>query len=292
MTAQAPSTEQIRDAWEAIAPRFDEFATPETIGFGERILGRLGLDTGTRLLDVAAGSGALSLPAARLGAEVVAVDIAPAMIERLQARARTDGLTNVAGRVMDGSALEFDDDTFDVSVSQNGVSVFPDMKRGLAEMVRVTKPGGTVLVVAFGALERAEFLGFFVGAAKAAVPDFTPMPVDQPPLPFQVSDPAVFRARLAEAGLTDVTVETTTWDMPVESAMHLWNFIASGHPIGAQMIASLTREHQVETQRVLDGMLRERSGGEPGAVIHTELNVGVGTKPEGSAHDHRLSRTQ
>ena len=88
------------------------------------MLGRAGLRPGERLLDVAAGTGALGLPAARFGAQVLATDIAPAMIERLEARARAEGLTNIEARVMDGHALELEDDTFDVSASQLGVSLF------------------------------------------------------------------------------------------------------------------------------------------------------------------------
>lgn len=108
-------TEQIRTAWDALAPGFDRHTTPHTMRYGEQILNEIAIGPGARFLDVAAGSGALALPAARRGARVVAVDIAPAMVERLAARAREEGL-----------------------------------ERGLAEMVRVTRPGGTVLVAAFG----------------------------------------------------------------------------------------------------------------------------------------------
>jgi len=58
-----------------------------------------------RFLDVAAGTGALSIPAARLGAQVMATDISPAMVKRLNARAREEGLPNLDARVMDGLAL-------------------------------------------------------------------------------------------------------------------------------------------------------------------------------------------
>src|SRR5690606_11409635 len=116
------------------------------------------------VLDVAAGSGALSLPAARLGARVLAVDISPGMVERLAARARAEGLANLETRVMDGHALELEDNTFDLAASQFGVMLFPDLPRGLSEMARVTRPGGRVLVVTFGPFEQVEFIGFFIRA--------------------------------------------------------------------------------------------------------------------------------
>ena len=105
------------------------------------------------------------------------------MIERLGARARAEGLTDIEGRVMDAQALDLADGTFDVSASQNGVTMVPDLDTGLAEMVRVTRPGGTVLVVAFGALDKAEFLGFFISAVKPVVPGFTGPPIDPHPCP-------------------------------------------------------------------------------------------------------------
>lgn len=273
----APTPEQIRAGWDQVAPRFDEHLTTATIASGEERLLRHGVTAGMRVLDVAAGSGALAIPAARLGAQVVATDLSPVMIERLATRARDEGLTAVETRVMDGLDLDLDDDEFDLSVSQHGVSLFGDMARGLREMARVTRPGGRVLVIAFGPPPQAEFLTFFIGAVRAAVPGFTGLPTDPPPLPFQVADPDRLRDKLTGAGLTDVEVEPDVWDLPVRSAAHLWDVVTSSNPIGAAMVADLTDEQAAEARKVLDGMLRERSGGGPEAVLHTALNIGVGT---------------
>ncbi len=273
-----PPPEQVADAWDALAAGYDEFITPESLRHGEIALGRVEIGPGTRFLDVAAGTGALSIPAARRGAEVVATDLAPAMIERLVARARAEGLTHVEGRVLDTRALVFPDDTFDVSASQNGVTMLPDLDAGLAEMVRVTRPGGTVLVAAFGPLPKVEFLTFLLDAARAAVPDFTGPPMDPPPPPFQLADRDVFRERLTEAGLHDVAVDTITWDMTVESPTHLFNEVATSNPIGARLVAGLSEDQRTEVLRVLDGLLHERSGDRPSAVLHADVNVGIGVK--------------
>lgn len=276
MTTHAPNPQQIRAAWDTLADGFDEFMTPLTMRVGEQIVDRLGIRPGSRVLDVAAGSGAVALAAARAGARVTATDVAPRMIEALRARAHAAGLADLDSRVMDGMALELADDTFDVSASLNGVSVFPDLAGGLAELVRVTRPGGRVAVGAFGAFPKAEFIAFFISAIRATVPGFTPPPGPLPP--FRLADPEVFRRQLAAAGLTGCTVETISWDMAFESATDLWNAVTSSNPIAVQVIADLT-DHQVEQVRqVLDGMLRERSGGRAGAVLHTDINLGIGTK--------------
>jgi ubiquinone/menaquinone biosynthesis C-methylase UbiE len=140
MTTQ--ELEQTRAAWDKIAAGYDEFVTPTHMWLGNEAVRRAGLRPGMRLLDVAAGSGALSIPAARLGAQVLATDISPIMVKRIDARARKEGIVNVEARIMDGHALELEDDTFDISGSQYGVMLFPDLPRALSELARVTKPGG------------------------------------------------------------------------------------------------------------------------------------------------------
>src|SRR5262249_3488672 len=156
---------------------------------------RAELRRGMRFLDVAAGSGALSIPAARIGAQVLATDQSSVMLDLLGKRARDEGL-GIETRVMDGHALEFDDNSFDMAGSQFGVMLFPDMPKGIREMARVVKPSGRVLIIVYGDPHRIEFLAFFVDAIQSARPDFTGPPMDPPPLPFQLQDPERLRNEL------------------------------------------------------------------------------------------------
>lgn len=276
MITQTSSETAVRDAWDAIADRFDRYATPQTMAFGTQVMARLPLGPGVAVLDVAAGSGGLSIPAARTGADVVAVDIAPTMIERLAARGRAEGLTTLQARVGDGTALDVDDDTFDVAVSMNGVSLFPDLEAGLRELVRATRPGGTVLVATFGPVQRAEFIAFWLRALQATAPGAIPTPPDPMP-PFRLADPSTFRKALVAAGLHDVGVETATWEMAFDSVDHLMDTTLGSNPIAGQLTAGVTDQQLDQARQVLDGMLRERSGGDPGAVLHTEMRIGQGT---------------
>jgi ubiquinone/menaquinone biosynthesis C-methylase UbiE len=269
---------QIEHAWTEIAPGYDEHVTPANMAIAEGALQRVGLRPGMRVLDVAAGSGALSLPAARTGAEVLATDLSPAMVERLEARAREEGLSNLEARVMDGHHLDLEDDTFDLSGSQFGVMLFPDLPRGLSELARVTKPGGQVLLVTMGPPAEIEFLGYFLEAVKSVVPGFAGLPMDPPPLPFQVADPERLREALADAGLSDVRVETANHRLAFESGPEMWDWVTASNPIGADLVADLSEEDETAAQRALDGMLRERSGGGEPAVLNNTVNIGTGTK--------------
>jgi len=273
------TSEGTRDAWDNIAAGYDELVTPTHMWLANEGLRRVGLGPGTRFLDVAAGSGALSIPAARLGAQVLATDMSPVMLERLDARARKEGL-ELETRVMDGHALALADDTFDMSGSQFGVMLFPDMPRGIAELARVTRPGGRVLMTVYGAPEKIEFFGFFVHAIQAVVPSFTGPPMDPPPLPFQLQDPEKLRRELANAGLKDIRVETITENLEFRSGQHLWDWLTNSNPIVGGVLAelNLTDEQRATVQQTLDDMVQKRSGGSGPAVLTNPINIGVGTK--------------
>jgi ubiquinone/menaquinone biosynthesis C-methylase UbiE len=277
MTTQ--EQEQTRAAWDRIATGYDDFVTPTNMWAANEGLRRAGLSPGMRFLDVAAGSGALSIPAARLGARVLSTDMSPVMLERLKARARKEGL-NVETRVMDGHALELEDNTFDVAGSQFGVMLFPDMPRGISELARVTKPGGRVLMTVLGAVQRVEFFDFFIRAIQAAVPGFTGPPVDPPPLPFQLQDPQRLHQEMARVGLKEIRVASITEKLEYQSGQQLWDWLTNSNPIAGAVLAEakITKEQTEVVRHALDRMVRERAGASGTAVLTVPINIGVGTK--------------
>ena len=273
------TSETTRDAWDKIATGYDRTNTPTQMWVGNEGLRRAGLRAGMKFLDVAAGSGALSIPAARLGAQVLATDQSPAMLEHLDARAIEERLT-IETRVMDGHALALEDNAFDVAGSQFGVMLFSDMPRGIREMARVVKPGGRVLMNVYGDPHRIEFFGFFVGAIQSVVPSFEGPPMDPLPLPFQLQDPERLRQELTKAGLQQVSVETITEKTAFESGEHMWDWLVNSNPIVADVLGhlNLTADQLVVVRKTLDGMLRKRAGGSGPAVLTAPINIGIGIK--------------
>lgn len=278
MTTPTTAPAAPMEAWDAIAAQFDEHVTPGNFALATAALRLAGLQSGHRFLDVAAGTGSLGLPAARLGAEVLGTDWSPAMVERFTARAVAEGLPAVA-RVMDCHDLDLADDSYDITGSQFGVMLVPDEAVALREMVRVTRPGGRVLLVAFGNPAYFEALQFLLAALRAVVPGFTGPGPGAPLLEFQVSDPEVLRTRLVEAGLTEVTVETGRQErVEVRSGADLWTWCLSSNPIPGRLVADLGTGQRAEVIAVLDGMVRERAGGAGTAVLTAPVNIGVGRK--------------
>ena len=177
---------------------------------------------------------------------------------------------------MNAHVLDLPDGAFDVTGSQFGVMLVPDQPRALREMVRVTKPGGRVLMIAYGDPTMIDFLGFFFGALRVVVPEFEGLPDDPPPLEFQAADPEELRRRMLDAGCTDVTVERASEEL-VRSGQELWDWCLGSNPIAGMLLADLTDEQKTTLRQVLDGMLRERSGGNRPAVLTGPVNIAIGT---------------
>lgn len=114
---------------------------------GEGLVGRLGITKGLRVMDLGCGDGTTAVPAARLGAEVLGVDIASNLVEAGNRRAEEEGLTNLRFQEGDASDLaELGSDTFDLVVSIFGAMFAPRPFDVAKEMVRVTRPGGRIVM--------------------------------------------------------------------------------------------------------------------------------------------------
>jgi ubiquinone/menaquinone biosynthesis C-methylase UbiE len=114
------------DHWDTAALHYEKTAHPFTARYAEAALARVALTPESRVLDVAAGTGALALAAARTGAQVLATDFSTGMVARIAAAT----VPNVEVRVMDGQALDLPDASFDAVFSIFGVARVSSRWRG------------------------------------------------------------------------------------------------------------------------------------------------------------------
>ncbi len=109
----------------------------------ELVVERADPKPGERVLDAATGTGAVAILAARCGADVVGMDLAPVLIDTAQKRAAQEGVA-VLCEVGDAEAMPYEDSSFDVVLSTCGVMFAPDQAAVAAELARVTKPSGRI----------------------------------------------------------------------------------------------------------------------------------------------------
>jgi ubiquinone/menaquinone biosynthesis C-methylase UbiE len=114
----------------------------------EQLVDTADLRAGWHVLDVATGSGNAAIAAARLGCQAIGVDYVPSLLERGRERATAEGL-DVALLEGDAEALPFPDRSFDAVTSVFGSMFAPDHEKAASELVRVTKPGGTIALASW-----------------------------------------------------------------------------------------------------------------------------------------------
>lgn len=152
---------------------------------------------GTRLLDAGCGAGLLALLARLRGARVSALDASPALLAI--ARERLPGADVREGEL---ETLPFGDAAFDAVTAVNSVFYAADMAAAMRELTRVTRPGGRVVVTAWGPPERCEALTALMPALGPLMPP--PPPGVPPPHPGALSEPGALKALVERAGLRAV----------------------------------------------------------------------------------------
>jgi len=226
------SPDQIPEKWSNIACVYERAFEKLTTQFSEEAVRLLDIKPAETVLDVATGTGSLSLVAAKSGADVLATDFAEGMIKRLDERLETKRIHNIRTQVMDGQSLSVDDASFDVSASIVGVIFFPDIQKGLSELKRVLNSQGRCAVVCWDEPQHFEMMTYLKQAISDAVPDFE-MPT-QTPVWARLCGEQLLKEGLLNAGFKRVEVTQMQGVLELESAEQFWlDFTSSAPPLAA-----------------------------------------------------------
>jgi demethylmenaquinone methyltransferase / 2-methoxy-6-polyprenyl-1,4-benzoquinol methylase len=200
---------QVRAMFDRIARVYDRMNGLMTAGmhhrWRERAVDLAAVGPGSRALDVATGTGDLAIALSARGAEVVGMDFSERMLEL--ARAKAPGIRFDAGNAL---ALPYADGEFDAVTVGFGARNFSDLGKGLAEMARVTRPGGRVVVLEITTPQKPPLSWFFKLWFDHAVPRLGRLAGDSDAYTYLPSSvrrfpgPEALAAGLAAAGLTDV----------------------------------------------------------------------------------------
>lgn len=149
MTYTGPDSHRIREMFRSISGRYDRANTVLSGGihhlWRRRAVRWSGVKPGERLLDCATGTGDLAIAFRKAGARVVGTDFVPEMIDIARTKA-----ADIEFEVADVTRLPFDDGSFDVASISFGIRNVDDPRRGIAELARVVRSGGRVIVLEFG----------------------------------------------------------------------------------------------------------------------------------------------
>lgn len=256
--------------WDATVDAYVAYAERDTGAFAAPMLALAAVQASEHALDVAAGTGALTLPLAGTGARVTAIDWSPGMAAYLRRRLdESDPGHSHAVHAMDGQALLFDDGAFDVAFSLFGVMLFPDFRAGLAEMMRVTRPGGRCVVGSWAGLTAP--MRLLQEAAAAALPDLPPTPAVAGMDAMATADGVT--AELERVGLTGIRTEQVTLPWSASRA----EVVGYADRMFAQMPPwrTLSPDERAATHAAM----RDLADRDAGAPFESTALIGVGYKP-------------
>lgn len=250
---------------------FDKIARIIEPGAAE-FIGRLAPAPGALVLDVACGSGNLSIPAARAGAIVTGVDIAPNLLETARKRARAEGL-KINFDEGDAEQLPYWDESFDLVVTMFGAMFTPRPERSAAELLRVCRPGGRVAMANW---TPAGFIGQMFKTTAQHVPP------PHAPSPLLWGDEATARERLGD-GVTDVQFarRSISYVAPMTPEQTVDHFRTWYGPT-LRAFDSLDREGQIVLRRDLTRLWSEHNLATDGTThVEAEFLEIVATRASG-----------
>jgi SAM-dependent methyltransferase len=262
-------------AWDCCTSAYDAFAEAITQPFAEDAARLVRLAPGADVLDVAAGTGAFALAAARRGANVLATDFSAEMIGQLRQKCENLALSNVSAEIMDGQDLELPDEAFDVVASLFGLMFFPDHDQGLRELHRVLKPGGQAVLGVWAQPSRVDLMRLMGEAAMSAMIDL-PMP-DTPPHWTALSLQTPLQRRVLAAGFSKVYVVSLAHVWTVDHPATVAEILPYATPSASALFAQLNETQRSALLQALMDDLCERQGGGPFAVANEAL-MAVATK--------------
>jgi SAM-dependent methyltransferase len=203
ITDTAQDWSSVAKAWDANVDHIDDHSVEAT----EALLDCLAAKRGDRLLELAAGPGSLGATWSRLvgpTGSVLLSDVAPGMVE--VAARRNAAIVNVAVDVLDASAIDRPDDSFDIVASRMGLMFTPDPSAAFGEIHRVLAPGGRLGGLTWAGIEHNPWLTC-VGMAAMMTGLVSDGPPVGPGTIFSLGDPGELEALVKGAGFVDVKVE-------------------------------------------------------------------------------------
>lgn len=253
--------EEQRAYWDELAPEWIAAQHDlESVGgwFGDRAQEALAVDPGEYVVDIGCGTGESTVALAhRAGAtgRAVGVDISTAMVAEAARRAASVDGVNVSFVVADAEEAPVADGA-DAVFSRFGVMFFADPERAFSNLLLSLRPGGRLAVVVWQQVFANEWMLLPGMAALTATGSLPPMPAEDEPGPFSLSDPDKLRRVLVSAGFTDVDVQPSQHALVVERE-EVDGFVRRALAVGAAREAIRARGGDPAVAETIAAQLRQ-----------------------------------
>jgi len=234
------------DAWHRWDPVFDEWLGAGT----ELMLDLARVERGTRVIDIAAGSGGQSIAAARRGAVVLATDISDNILVKAEAAARAAGVGTIATRVLDGEGLDVEPGTFDAAISRLGLMYLPDKRRALEQARAALRTGGRYAALVFAEADRNGFFSVPISIIRRRAE--LPPPAPGLPGPFSA---ASLGKLLEEAGFSEVEEHHVAAPLRLASAAECAQLERESFGALHQMLSGLSDVEREDAWREIEEAL-------------------------------------
>lgn len=265
--------ERVAAAWNRWSPTLERWWAPVT----EAMLEMACIGPGSRVLDVAGGSGEPALTAAtRIGPTgyVLSTDLSANLVRLALENAQARGLdaARFEARVMDGEHLDLPDASFDAVLSRLGLIYFPHRKQALFEIRRVLTPGGRVVLASFTTPQANPFFSIPIAILRRRAQ--VPPPPPGSPGPFSLGSQALMKDAYQQAGFRDVQMRVIQAPLHLADAAECVHFEQEAYGALQQMLAGLSEAAREATWQEVHQALTQFEGPD-GFESPCELLVGV-----------------
>jgi SAM-dependent methyltransferase len=257
-----PTDNPVLDEWRESAKYWKKHSATIRAMFApltQALIEHAGIREGQSVLDVAGGPGEPSLTIAEVvgpNGSVTCTDAVPEMVETARNEANRRGVRNIQFEVCSADSLPFPNNSFDAVVSRLGVMFFPDSLAAMREMMRVTKPGGSL---AFAVWHNSDLNPFCYLVSRVI-----DQHVEQPPTDpdargaFRFAEPGKLASVMTRAGLVDVTERVVKFDIaaPV-SPLEFWAMRSQTSDTLRTKLSKLPPDEQAEVTREVEQAVSE-----------------------------------
>jgi ubiquinone/menaquinone biosynthesis C-methylase UbiE len=241
-----PTKFDFKTSGNSVAQAYEELLVPRMFEpWCKLLLSEAQLSSGESVLDVACGPGTVArMASATVGpnGKVTATDISPPMLDVARSKPQVPDSAPIEYVESPSHPLKVDENSFDLTVCQQGLQFFPEKVEALKEMARATRPGGRIAIAVWGSLKQNPIMGEVHAALQETIPSHI---ADLMKAPFSLNDSEELMILAQEAGLKNIEVKTLSLPLVFERGVEQASRFLEATPLTPQ-IAELPTEQQTE----------------------------------------------